>query len=166
MDLSDIDRSQFARIRNKRTKKWYLRMDYEVRISFDYPRLTYEIIIPRNGKFPSAEAWGDNPIRKPAFLNCAAAIELTKPEALETLVPLRRRILPHTPGRDFAGMVGSTRSHLNPIQDSPRQNRVDSSALQKSCRRCRKAKVKCIRRVFGRPCYKCITAGAECTDKS
>lgn len=58
-------------------------IDYEVRVSFDYPRLTYEIIIPSNGEFPAtgkgwgpSPGWGPNPIRIPATVNCAAVLEI------------------------------------------------------------------------------------------
>lgn len=166
MDLSDIDRQHFSRIRNQRTKKWYLRMEYEVRVYFDYPRLTYEVIIPRNGKFPDAESWGDDPIRKPAVLNCAAAIEVTRPQAIET--PTRSRLANFTPAPadKAAGMAGFSRPNLRSAESYTSERRLDSPARQKSCHRCRKLKVRCIRRAFGKPCYKCIRAGDECISRS
>lgn len=166
MDLSDIDRRRFPRKQNKRTKEWYLWMDYEVRVSFDYPRLKYEIIIPRNGKFPDSETWGDDPIRRPAVLNCAAAFEITKPQALATPVRARPSILSSAARDNATDMAGLTRPNLRSADSHTSQRRLKSTAQQKRCQRCRKAKGRCIRRVFGKPCDRCIKAGEECISRS
>ena len=165
MDLSDIDRGPFEKVRNKRTNKFYLRMEYEVRISFDYPRITYEIIIPRTGKFPDAVSWGDDPIRKPAFLNCAGAIEVTKPVSLET--PVRRRLGSFSPasGTKVVGLKGSPSPYLHPADDALTQQQLDSSTLPKACRRCRQIRAKCVRKASELPCYKCVRAGVKCMNR-
>lgn len=65
-------------------------MEYEIRVIMDYPRLIYEIIIPRKGKFlqlPGEEAYGPDPIRKYSVLNCASAFDVTSQRALETSAP-------------------------------------------------------------------------------
>ena len=70
-------------------------MEYEIRVIMDYPRLIYEIIIPREGKFlqlPGEEAYGSDPIRKHSVLNCASAFDVTSQQALET--PARSGVRP------------------------------------------------------------------------
>ena len=65
-------------------------MEYEIRAIMDYPRLMYEIIIPRKGKFlqlPGEEAYGSDPIRKYSVLNCASAFDVTSQRTLETSAP-------------------------------------------------------------------------------
>ena len=166
IDLSDIDRRSFAKIRNPKTKKYYLRMEYEVRVSFDYPRLTYEIIIPRNGKFPDALNWGDNPIRKPAILNCAAAMDVTRPQAHDTPVRPSSSVFTPTPACDAALEANLMRPILRSTESCTTQRSLNTSEREKSCQRCWTQKVKCIKRTYGRPCYKCIRAGQECIGRS
>ena len=165
MDLSDIDRKQFPKIRNRRTKKSYLRMEYEVRVSFDYPRLTYEVIIPRNGVFPDAESLGNDPIRKPAVLNCAAAVDVARPQTLKTPEPSRFRLSSPISGGNVAGVASLTRSNPRPKRARVKKRRHESPVRQKSCQRCCRLKSGCIRAAFGNPCYKCIRAGEECINR-
>ena len=76
--------------RNTKNKERFLWMEYEIRVVMEYPRLTYEIIIPREGKFlqlPGEEAYGFDPIRKCSVLNCASAFDVTSQRTLETSVP-------------------------------------------------------------------------------
>lgn len=162
MNLPDIDRSRFTRKKNKRTRQWYLKMDYEVRVSFDYPRLNYEIVIPQNGRFPDSETWGDDPIRRPAVLNCAAAFEITRPQALET--PVRARPGIALAARENAADLASlTTPNLRSAESRTSRKHVDSIGHQKPCRRCRKLGVNCIpKKGFG-TCYKCSRAGEDCT---
>ncbi len=165
VDLSDIDRRRFAKIRNQKTNKSYLRMEYEVRVSFDYPRLTYEIVIPQNGKFSDLDNWGDNPIRKPAILNCAAAIDINRPRAFESPPRSKSRMLSSVTGNKTADMAGSARSDLRSAKCYTNQRRLESPP-QRSCQRCRQLRVKCVRAAFGNPCYKCTRAGQECLSRS
>ncbi len=166
MDLSDIDRERFSKFRNPKTKKLYLRMDYEVRVSFDYPMLTYEVVIPRNGQFPDAESWGDDPIRKPALLNCAAAIDVTRPQALETPTCSRHRLSSTALGDNSAGMAVLMGPSLHLGESHTRLKRINRPGRRKSCERCRKRKVGCIRGPLGRPCNQCLKAGEQCISRS
>ena len=164
VDLSDIDRKHFIKIHNKRTNKWYLRMEYEVRVSFAYPQLMYEIIIPRNGQFPDAESWGDDPIRKPAVLNCAAAIDVTRPEALDDHVSSPSRVS-SAPVHYATSRSSSTTPELRYLEPRGSQQSPERQWQEKSCQRCHKLKAKCIRGAFGRPCYKCIRAREQCVHR-
>ena len=165
VDLSDMDRKHFTKIRSKRTKKWYHRMEYEVRVSFEYPNLKYEIIIPRNGKFPDAESWGTDPIRKPAVLNCAAAIEVTRPQVLDDGVSSSSQVSP-APGHNARSMISLTSPKLRSAELCASQRSRERHWEEKSCQRCRKLKAKCIRGASGTPCYKCIRAREQCVDRS
>ncbi|MCJ1454932.1 hypothetical protein MMC28_005285 [Mycoblastus sanguinarius] len=76
------DRKDVPIVRDPETGICYMLMEYEILDKMDYPLLTYEIILPRNGRFP-AKGWGKNPIRKPAVLNCAAAFDVTGQRAVD-----------------------------------------------------------------------------------
>ena len=165
VDLSDVDRRKFDTIRNRRTKKIYLRMEYEVRVEFDYPRLTYEIIIPQNGKFPDSENWGNDPIRKPAILNCAAAIEVNGPQTMETPRRSRVGIFPTTVDGG-ACMAGPPKPSRHIINCYGSRRSLDRSAQEKSCQRCCRLRVKCVRKSHKGQCYRCGKAGKECLSRS
>ncbi len=92
VDVSHVvDRSRLPRITHPTDKKSHFeRLDYAFLISFDHPRLKYEIIIPKDGQFPNTNDpndFGPNPYRQPAFFNCAAAFDVTKQDYYQTPPP-------------------------------------------------------------------------------
>lgn len=152
MDLLDaelaqkLNRSSFRRIRHPVTGRESLMIDYEVRISFDYPRLTYEIIIPSNGKFPvTGKGWGSNPIRVPATVNCAAMLEIVGQGVDQKLMPVNHTT--RSPSPDG--------SSLPVIQTNPLENLGVERQLQQPCQICRERGINCIRPFKHRKCVRC-----------
>ena len=75
---------------NPVTGEKYQHIDYELLMTFQNPRSIFEMIIPRGGKFPEAEAWaegdvsdetrwGEDYIRFRNVVHCAAAVFSTRP---------------------------------------------------------------------------------------
>lgn len=113
-----LNRASFPRIRHSITGRETLVIDYEVRISFDYPRLTYEIIIPSSGKFPATgKGWGPNPIREPATVNCAALLELVGQGVDQKPTPASHIV--RSPSPDGSSLPISQTNH--PETQSPSQ---------------------------------------------
>lgn len=162
VDLSDTDRGQFTKCQNKKTGKWYFKMEYEVRVLVDHPRLMYEVIIPRGGKFPNERDWGEDPIRKPAVLNCAAAFEIARPGAPETSGHQILEVSSTVPSESIEAEAGPVKSS-RPLATSLASGTISGElARQRPCRRCRRLRSKCIRRAPGKTCYKCLRAGEVC----
>lgn len=152
MDLLDAelaqkwDRNSFRRIRHSVTGRESLMIDYEVRVSFDYPRLTYEIIIPSNGKFPvTGKGWGSNPIRVPATVNCAAVLEIIGQGVDQKPTPVNQTT--RSPSPDG--------SSLPVIQTSPSENLNVERQPQQPCQVCRERRMNCVRPSVNRKCVRC-----------
>ena len=62
--------------------KWrrpYRQTDYEVRVTICYPWFDFEMILPKNGRFPeepTGTELGPDPIRRSTRLNCASTFDL------------------------------------------------------------------------------------------
>ncbi|KAK5410023.1 hypothetical protein LTR06_006489 [Exophiala xenobiotica] len=57
------------------TEQWF-EIDYEVGVTFDGHTMMFDIIVPRNGKFPEDGGYGPNPIRRQGHYDCAGAFQL------------------------------------------------------------------------------------------
>lgn len=57
------------------TKQWF-EIDYEVGVTVEGHTMIFDIIVPRNGKFPDDGGYGPNPIRRQGQYDCAGAFQL------------------------------------------------------------------------------------------
>ncbi|KAK5452008.1 hypothetical protein LTS15_007731 [Exophiala xenobiotica] len=57
------------------TEQWF-EIDYEVGVTFEGHTMMFDIIVPRNGKFPEDGRYGPNPIRRQGHYDCAGAFQL------------------------------------------------------------------------------------------
>jgi hypothetical protein len=57
------------------TEQWF-EIDYEVGVTFEGHTMMFDIIVPRNGKFPEDGGYGPNPIRRQGHYDCAGAFQL------------------------------------------------------------------------------------------
>ena len=75
---------------NPVTGEEYRRIDYEILMTFHNPRSTFEMIIPRGGKFPGEDTWGEGDVSNETrwgenyflfqgVVHCAAAVFSTRP---------------------------------------------------------------------------------------
>ena len=89
--------------RNPDTGEEYQHIEYEILMTFHNPRSTFEMIIPRGGKFPEATwgegdvsnetRWGEGYDRHENGVHCAAAVFSTRPAIpSEPKVPRRKAV--------------------------------------------------------------------------
>ena len=80
-DLSHVDRSKFRKDITYDAKKHFVRLEYEIKLTFDGMQLNHELIIPKdgrwwkwNGKSPKTdEHWGPEPYKETNVIRLNAA---------------------------------------------------------------------------------------------
>lgn len=163
-----------------------------MRVSFDYPGLSYEIIIPSRGEFPAnGKGWGPSPISIPATLNCAAMLEIPGQGVDQLSIPTRyttQTPAPHGLSLPI-GQIAQSSSHASRISSAPRRKsslprRNQTTAAsgryswdpypvpiavstpdigkQRRCQLCREKGVPCVRHLPMESCLVCHKWQSRC----
>ena len=107
---------------NPVTGEKYQQIDYEILMTFHNPRSTFEMIIPRSGKFPEESTWGEGNVSNETrwgkdyvlfknVVHCAAAVFSSRPALASNSEGLRRKTV-------------SGKTSKRPLESSRRSERV------------------------------------------
>ena len=190
LDLSHVDRTGF---RNRgvsfKNQEDYIRVDYEIKLTFDGMQLAYELIIPTNGEWwnchpdspYSDEHWGPQPYRETNVIrNNAAAFDVSgyqvcKSRPLPTSVAAtgrnkegQRKATARRTGKSGlpAHMARKVVKPKDAVSASTEQLRdgKGSRIRKRACVKCRSDRKTCKGEAAERPCWRCWRSGHECVE--